>query len=218
MKLFISFVALIGFASAMPMTQNQELAQASENIKGKLEDFFKPYVSDYQQAAEDVRNDIVQIYENDNSAASKAQSVLDLIQAQLDENNVNVNLAAHQNNANSQINNKVDEIKNIAENKFGKYVQQSQQFGGKTLGGLLGQGFDLLSNQINNNVVNNDLQNALNSLSGSLQNSASQALGQNAGLSLTNIGQQVGNRVLSDANSKYGLQDKLNKVQQEFEQ
>ena len=69
MKLFISAVACFAVASAMPqnaaqldMVQNSKLQQASDRIKGKLEAFFQPYVNDYQQAAEDVKNDMVQIY------------------------------------------------------------------------------------------------------------------------------------------------------------
>ena len=71
MKLFISAVACFAVASAMPqnagsqpldMTKNSKLQEASEKIKVKLEAFFQPYVNDYQQAAEDVKNDMVQIY------------------------------------------------------------------------------------------------------------------------------------------------------------
>merc|ERR1712173_275273 len=227
MKLFISAVACFAVASAMPqvdmnppkldMVQNSKLQQASEKIKGKLEAFFQPYVNDYQQAAEDVKNDMVQIYENDQSTASKAQSIVDLMQEKLDENNVNVNLAAHQSNANSQINAQVNDITSLAEDNFGGYVQQAKELSKNTLGGLLSKGFDSLKSQISNGVANNDLQNALNSLSGSLQDSANQALGGNSDLSLKSIAQQVGSKVLSEANKKYDLQNKIDKVQAELE-
>merc|ERR1712045_334850 len=101
---------------------------------------------------------MVQIYENDQSSVSKAQSIIDLIQEQLDENNVNVNLAAHQSNANSQINAQVQDITSLAEDNFGGYVQQAKELSKNTLGGLLSKGFDSLKNQINNGVANNDLQ------------------------------------------------------------
>merc|ERR1712176_1735199 len=100
----------------------------------------------------------------------------------------------------------------MAEDNFGAYVQKVQGFSQNTLGGLLSQGFDRLSSQINSQVVNNDLQNALNCLSGSLQDSANQALGGNAGLSLQSFGQQIGSSVLADANKKYDLQNKINNL------
>merc|ERR1711994_562386 len=159
---------------------------------------------------------MVQIYENDHSTVSKAQSIVDLIQEQLDENNVNVNLAAHQANANSQINAQVQDITTMAEDNFGGYVKQAQDFSKNTLGGLLSQGFGLLNDQIDAGVVNDDLKNALNSLTNSFQDSANQALGANQDLSLNSIGQQVGNQALSEANKNFGLQDKLNKVQREL--
>merc|ERR1711899_383792 len=116
------------------------------------------------------------------------------MQDKLDENNVNVNLAAHQSNANSQINAQVNDITSLAEDNFGGYVQQAKELSKNTLGGLLSKGFDSLKNQISNGVANNDLQNALNSLSGSLQDSANQALGGNSDLSLKSIAQQVSSK------------------------
>merc|ERR1711865_90447 len=149
------------------------------------------------------------------SAVSKAEAIKNLMQEQLDSNNVNVNLAAHQSNANSKVNAQVEDITNMAEEKFGAYVAQATAHSENTLGGLLGRGFAMLNSQINHGVANNDLKNALNSLTGSFQDSASQALGQNSDLSLNSIGQQVGGQVLNEANNKYDLQSKLNKVQAE---
>merc|ERR1711978_334976 len=108
-------------------------------------------------------------------------------------------------------------ITSMAEDNFGAYVSQAQEFSENTLGGLLGQGFESLKNKINNGVANNDLQNALNSLSGSFQDSANQALGSNSDLSLKNIAQQVGSSILSQANNKFDLENKINKVQQELQ-
>lgn len=222
MKFTISSIALLAVASAMPqqrqaaavgMTQNKALAEASAKIQAKLENFFQPYVADYQESANKVQHSMISIYDNDMSAVSKAEAIKNLMQEQLDSNNVNVNLAAHQSNANSKINAQVEDITNMAEEKFGAYVEQAAAQSQNTLGGLLGRGFDMLNSQINHGVANNDLKNALNSLTGSFQDSANQALGQNSDLSLNSIGQQVGGQVLNEANNKYDLQSKLNQVQ-----